>query len=264
MESINLREVVKYCTVNNLYLGLGNPDAKILIVGKEIGYGHEKNKKPSSEIIEADSNKLARKNWKEWVDILLEPQKTLSRLDEHIKDRHKIFKNEKDEKEYKHMPTWVSYQKIVNGINGIKDIKIDRKQLQYEDFFLKHCFITEYSQLRLPNSNYLGKNNEIKENSINERKCVFEQDFFKNFPIVIMACGDYVTEKFIENVLGVKKDFGVNWKDKDKSDLLKGNWYDVYNNEHHKILIHTRQLSTGVSNKLLSEIAELCKHFAKL
>lgn len=72
-----------------------------------------------------------------------------------------------------------------------------------------------------------------------------------------MSCGHY--PKYfsfdIENI------FGVKWTG--KTDILsKGNYINVHYGQN-KILIHTRQVSVGVTNRLLDEIAKLCKDFYK-
>lgn len=54
-------EVYDYCIANNLYLGLGNPKGKILLVGKET----------SNDKIGFDE--MSKINLKSWDDIISKP-----------------------------------------------------------------------------------------------------------------------------------------------------------------------------------------------
>jgi hypothetical protein len=240
MENTNLKSVLEYCEEKKLYFGEGNPNAKILFVGQEIGFGHEEkeDKKPNiDEIIKRAEEQINGNlcNWQKHCHFGLE---------QCLKNMEQFFKQKTN-------PTWKSYQKIVNGILGgdITEKRFD---------FLNDCFITEFSQLSLPNSSYLKNDKEfaeIKKQSIKQRKELFKQDFFQNFPIVIMACGHY-SKDFDFNMEEI---FGVKWVGKTE-ELSRGNYYNV-NKENDKILIHTRQVSTGVSDLLLSEIAKEIRNF---
>ena len=226
MENTNFKEVVEFCEKRELYLGLGKPYKKILIIGKEIGYGLEPKEaqKPNPKNIEKRSDELEKENWEEWSCITSNSELFSSKLIEHVDKRQKIFENKEKKKKYRRMPTWVSYQKVVNLIRKPEnELKIDKKQSA--DFFLNHCFITEYSQISLPRSNYLGKDNEIKKKSINERISLFGKNFFKSFPIVIMACGSYLQEfpMNLKDVFDVEQEGGT-------VKLSKGNYYNVYKN----------------------------------
>lgn len=72
-----------------------------------------------------------------------------------------------------------------------------------------------------------------------------------------MACGHY-PKKFNFDIEDI---FDVKWTG-ETTILSKGNYYNVHYGKS-KILIHTRQVSIGVTNQLLFEIAELCKKYYK-
>jgi len=234
----NLKEILAFCK-GRFYFGEGSPDAKILFVGKEIGYGHEKDKHPDVSTITKKAKDKIDENLNNW-NLHIEHG-----VGNYLKNMGNLFREKTN-------PTWISYQKILNEIEG-------REQKADKFDFLSYCFITEFSQIPLPNSGHKSNDKEFakeKKQNINKRKELLEQSFFQKIPIVIMACGNYIKRSDIETIFGVKLKEG-------KKELSKGNWYSLYkgktNKGEKKILIHTRQLSNGVSDKLLSEIAKKCE-----
>ena len=200
----DFHNILQYCENNELYLGEGNPNAKILLIGKEIGHGIEEDKTPSL----SKSNAKNEDNLKFWRN-----RYESYPLEKYLKDIEKCF-------EKKPNRTWENYQKIVNRIIGRTD-----NEKQYD--FLDYGFITELSQIHLPYSSG-AITEELKTariNSINQRKELFKREFFQNFPIIIMACGHYPTKEFnfdIENI------FDVEWN-KETIVLSKGNYYNIHN-----------------------------------
>lgn len=249
--SDDFKGVLEYCFENDLYLGEGNPNAKILIVGQEIGYGLEKkgNKNPNLNEVLDKSKKINTDNLTYWKS----RYETNSLFFEYLD----FMQNE-----FKRVPnrTWGNYQKIISNV------VFDRTINDNHYDFLDHCFITEYSQLSLPSPNYnFNKNKEeikefkeLKINSVNKRKPLFSTPFFQSFPIVIMACGHYPTKYF---PMDIQKKFDVEFDGKTKT-LSMGNYYNLHTSSN-KILIHTRQFSCGVSNDLIKQIATECKSYYK-
>jgi len=242
MKNADLQKVLEFCENEKLYFGEGNPNAKILFIGQEIGYGLEKlkYKQPNFAEIKEKSEKEINQNLRFWQE-----RCQSNYVEQYLQDIERLFREKPNR-------TWENYQKIVNVILG-RDIN----EKQHD--FLNYSFITEYSQLSLPKSQYRPKEMDKKEfdkkkkESINERKALFSQEFFQNFPIIIMACGHYPTKLFPMDIETV---FGVKWCGESKGKI--GNYYNLHQGEN-KILIHTRQVSMGVTNELLFEIAELCK-----
>jgi len=123
--------------------------------------------------------------------------------------------------------------------------------------------MTELSQIPLPNSDFLkekGLDDSIRIASVEKRKELFRQPFFRNFPIVIMACGHYPREVKFD----IEKTFNVEWTPETRV-VSPQNYYNLHYGKildgKDKILIHTRQVSMGVTNDLLSEIARECKKY---
>jgi hypothetical protein len=231
MENTNLKSVLYYCEKEKLYFGEGTATARILFIGKECGWNDGMLNPDKKENIELQAQRSAEHNLNCW-------RNGNGCLDKLKADALQFWANS---------PTWGNYQKLVQQIIGKEIPKYD---------FLDYSFITELSQISLPNSKHL-KENDLTRASIEKRKSLFEQDFFQNFPIVIMACGHYPREFDFD----IEKIFGVKWVGETKV-LSRGNYYNIHYGKD-KILIHTRQVSSGVTNELLSEIANLCKDFFK-
>lgn len=232
MKNTDLENILKYCNAEKLFFGEGTPTARILIIGKECGWNdYDMPNSDTKENIELQAKNSTKHNLNCWQN-----------GDSHLKQ----LKTDALAK-WPNSPTWRNYQTLVQNIIGKEIAKYD---------FLDHSFITELSQICLPNSNHL-KNNELTIQSVKKRKLLFKQDFFQKFPIVIMACGHY-PKSFDFDIEDV---FDVKWV-RETTVLSKGNYYNVHYGKD-KILIHTRQVSLGVSNQLLSEVAELCKEYYK-
>ena len=141
--------------------------------------------------------------------------------------------------------------------------------------FLDHCFITEISQLQLPNSNYLKNNNisdDIRKESVEKRAKLFHQPFFRRFPIVIIASGpDYLNIGKYGYEFDIEREFDVEFHGPTVEVIEEGNrkrWYNIHtqNDGEPRLVIHTRQLSTvGESAKsldlLMEKIAIECKSY---
>jgi len=228
-------QVLDYCEKNCLFLGEGNPNGKILIVGKEVGGDQPESVEKIIEI----SNKDVKRNLEAWNNPAGYDLKKL---------KDDIYKNHKN-------PTWTNYQKLTN--------KIIKEDLGKNYNFLDYCFMTELSQIHLPNSDY-GENfqkeerqeiDRIKKDSLIEREKLLSMPFFRNFPIVILACGHYPTTEFKNYKFDIEKVFEVKWEKPTKE--VGNNWYNVhYNSNNSKIVIHTRQLSNAFNANLLDEIAK--------
>lgn len=231
MENMDLKNVLAYCEKEKLFFGEGTPTAQILLIGKECGWNERMGTPDSKEKIIEQALAAAEHNLNCWKN----------------KNGNLATLKADALKEWPNSPTWRNYQTLVQKITGKEMAKYD---------FLDHSFITELSQIALPTSTHL-KGNDLTKESIEKRKSLFKQDFFQKFPIVIMACGHYPKD-FGFNIEDI---FNVKWTGETKV-LSTGNYYNVHLGEN-KILVHTRQVSLGVTNELLAEIAELCKKYYK-
>ncbi|WP_300284441.1 hypothetical protein [uncultured Alistipes sp.] len=240
--SSDFKEVLAYCERKRLFVGEGNPNSKILLIGKEINGGTPPAKEDGPlTIIRVISERDVERNLGTWKS----------------PDGYDLGKLQADiSAPGKRNSTWTNYQKLVGKVIGN-----DLGRSHYS--FLDHCFMTEMNDIHLPYSNYGGKEyrkeiDAMRASSVRARAELFKMPFFRNFPVVVMACGHYPKKFGVD----IEKIFGVEWK-KETKVLSTGNFY----NEHYgpgKILIHTRQMSMGVTNRLLSEIASLCEPFCRV
>ena len=222
------------------YIGLGNPNAKILIVGKECAL------KENNPLYE----RTFKKNWEDWSfnahnSIGYESISEWNRNEEILEKYNPLlpfykqkFKRLRKLEDVSYnggtSPTWWNYQKLINLYrkeNGLEE------NLEYIDFF-KECFITELSSICRPNNNKLSK--EDRENtreSIARRYDLIKvTPYFKNFDTVIMVCGGYA--------------------DKLDTKLMFGNANIINKDKNGKKL---PQLSYAISNVLLENIASFIK-----
>lgn len=236
----DFKDILQYCEKRHLYLGEGNPNSQILIIGKEIGHGLEAEKTPSITKSNAE-NELNLTYWRSRYES--------NYLDEYLIDITNKFQEKSNS-------TWANYQKIINST--ISEPSIEKK---YD--FLNYSFITELSQIHLPYSHHATDKKLINArlDSVQQRKEMFKNDFFQNFPIAVMACGHYPTKDFN---FDIETTFDVKW-DQNTIVLSKGNYLNIHYGKtktgSDKILIHTRQASLGVTNELLDKIGSLCKPY---
>lgn len=220
------------------YLGVGNPNAKILIVGKECGLDNKT----------LLYQKTFEQNWADWIS----NDKTNTGFENIVEweNDNEIFEKYNPlfpffRQKYKRLRklkngsfnggtscTWINYQKIINLYRN--RIGVQENQ-DYIDFF-KDCFITELSSVCRPNNKSISSEEKKKtESSIAERYVLIkETQFFHKFDTIIMVCGGYAKKLNTKLMFGDAKIINTN--------PLNGHMLP--------------QLSFYISNELLSEIAK--------
>ncbi|MFA5417269.1 MAG: hypothetical protein WC341_02305 [Bacteroidales bacterium] len=243
-------KALEYCQERKLYLGVGNPNEDILILGKEliddslsIQENGEKNIGSWNDII---SNKRNFSNINHLEDNALFPWKGQQFIIRKVGENGKITGEEGTS------ATWYFYQYLVDLIlNKSKKAKND------DIDFHKYCFQSELNQLNAKMSYLIPKYDKIRIKSIKDREQLFAQPFFNKFKIVIIACGHYQRDYSFN----IEETFKVNWL-QPTINISKGNWFNLHTNNDRnnpKIVIHTRQFSSGISSELIKAIAEKCK-----
>lgn len=245
-------EAYDYSNSNGLYLGLGNPKGKILLIGKET----------SDDKIGFDE--MSKVNLKSWNDIISTNKsiEDVGFLEDNALfpwkgQKFTIRRLKKDGTitgETGTSTTWYYYQYLTDLIYN-KTPKGKEDLIDFHEF----CFQSEMNQLNAKKSNDIPKNDLRRIKSIKHREKLFALNYFRNFDVIILASGHYHKDFDFD----IEKTFGVNWTGKTNV-LSKGNWYNLHYDNLEKpkqILIHTRQFSTLITKELIETIANECRTF---
>lgn len=232
------------------YIGMGNPNARILIIGREPAHDIQN----ENEEKEDAKQLLAKKNYKRdqtlnksnWINLIEEKPLTGVLWDGHIEvcNPRRPFPNQKCLRAYGNndgtATTWLWYQKLVDLILGREyDRPYSLRPLDFHDF----CFHTDISAAAAKN---LATTDEgAKMTSVEERsRELFSHPFFRQFPIVILGIGTdvgkYVSLEWCDKVLGfpceeVEKAFNA----EEKQSMM---WINR-DSKGCRILVHTQCLS---------------------
>ena len=149
--------------------------------------------------------------------------------------------------------TWANYQYLLD--------EIYQRKSDYDDKwdFEKYAFTTELSSTPRKNSKY----SEAKS-SIQDRLRFFEKSkFIQDFPVIVLACGGYIRNN--DKVREIDDTFHVTFSK--RYDYSTGNWFCTHYDDTNpkRLVIHTRQLSNGVSYKMIDKMASVIRdHLIKL
>lgn len=231
-ENTFLEELLKTIPENQ-YIGLGNPNSKILFIGKEAGAP-----------IETEMFHGSTKSWKE---------KEFNYAEKYIPKEIKI-------RNLNH--TWQKYQKLYDCILSNLDIEFDKKD-KYEISFVENVFTTELSILPAPKTMDAKKLGRFYEELILRKEVFFNSNFIRQFPIIVIFASD---KNYIETYPGeVCRLFNVKF-DKLHSEIAKDKiWIhtETENEKNPRLLIHTRQLTNSISSDLIPNICGLIVSFIK-
>lgn len=237
------------------YVGTGNPNCKILIIGKETAIDVE-NKAGKDEdytrfqtelLEDFNSNnqkwKLNCKNNNDFSSV----QNWIPGQDSPLKLNPLFPFKGMNTKTLKEGHTWRKYQKL-HDLIFVNDIlfSIDKEFSFHEKFFLSEM-----------NGSPAKHTKDADKTGILRRKDLFKiTPFYQNFKVVLLACSNYINGTEIENIFNVRfdKQYGSG----------KQLFWTHYNSDQSKLVIHTRQLSTNVSDDLLRGIANEISSFIKL
>lgn len=227
-------EFLEECKKNNQICGAGNPYAQILLVGQE--------HRAETPII----------NYKDWQNYLEENYQYCE------KDNPWIIKDENSDlwRKYQNStPTWSRYQHLIDEVFPERH----KRALHGEKDFEFDAFTTELNNEAKPSSRVEGKAERRKlRDRIDARLKIFEKsDFIKSFPIIILACGGYIRND--EKVREIDNTFHVTFSK--RFDFSTGNWFCTHYDDtnQNRLVIHTRQLSNGVSNKMINCMAKIIR-----
>jgi hypothetical protein len=222
------------------YIGTGNPNANILIIGKEAA--HE----PGTTAF----NHEIMPNFNYWKSEQVFNQKNVSSIHEkYVYSPLYPYKGQvlkiNNCKNFGTSRTWYNYQKIYNLITG----NDNNQQINFHE----GVFITEVNST--PSKKTYNANTESIEY---RKKCFLTSEFIGSFPIVIIGGVRYFeindTKNEIEDIFNVKFE-----EQKFAAGNKKQPYWIHWNNDKTKLLINTYQLSMGISDALLKEIVDVIK-----
>lgn len=241
------------------YIGHGNPNAKILILGQEPAHDKDSedyafeiaNNKHQWQILAENGTGYESINptiisfgsplWP-WAN------QTFMVRSEEKNENGQIIKIRGEQGTAK---TWYNYQKLVNRI-------LD-KETKYGGIldFHKLSFHTDMSAEASKKHNDVELSN-AKESVKNRAEKLFSQPFFRKFPVVIASVGHFPRDSYGNTYF--HDAFGVNYCPKEDNDWININVRE--DTECPQILIHCKQIAY-VSDNYIDEIAEIVKAFAK-
>jgi len=248
------RKEVKECIKTGTYIGSGNPNSKILIVGKETSTDVENKANRDKHYVRFQRECLEdfKKNAIKW-GLNIKNQVDANSLPVWIggKDSPLIsnplfpFKSLQTN-QLKEGQTWRKYQKL-HDLIFFGDISLSREK---EFNFHHNFFLTEM------NNSPAKYSRDADKSGISDRKHFFKDSvFIQGFPVVVLACSNYINGDEIKEIFNVS----FNKQGGKRKQLF----WTHYNSDYTKLVIHTRQLSTNVSNDLLIEIADEIRHFLR-
>lgn len=250
------------------YIGMGNPNARILIIGREPAHDVNNPNPNISEKAKKEQERdqaLNKRNWKNSIETKpLQGVEIDGRLQ--ICDPRRPFPNQKCLKQDKKKDnggtsqTWIKYQKLVDLILGREyERGYMLRPVDFHDF----CFHTDISSASAKSQPTTNK--EAKKLSVEKRsEELFGKDFFKQFPIIIFAIGkdlgdgknQYVPLDWCEKILGFPRK-EVEEKIFTDDNGKKLGWVQVNRDKkNYRILLHTYCLSQA-TNAYIEKIRDL-------
>lgn len=260
-----LDSLEKHPIANTSYIGTGNPNAKILIIGKECAIDLQTDNGQRQYQREIKNNlNLWLQNSKtnlQYTDI----QDWFTNIADEIKFNPlfpfygQLFKkdriNKNGESNKGTNATWMNYQKLIDKIRGVS--RTNDKLIDFHKF----TFISELNDVCFPKSP-VTYNHEIAESIKQRTNNLFNQSFFQSFPVVIVATGMY--QRLYQDEIDLQKCFKVTWDGKTNNVSEKNyNWFNVHHSSQGtpKLVIHTNQLSMNITDELLTNISKVCVEF---
>lgn len=217
------------------YVGLGNPNAKILFIGKEAGI----------EI----GTEIFHGNIKSWKVKEFDYSKRYIPTEPNLRNLNH---------------TWQKYQKLYDKIESKLNIINDNpKKDKYEITFLENIFTTEFSNIPAKTTNTAKKQINFSTELEKRKQTFFRTNFIEQFHIiVIFAIDNNYIETYpgeVSELFKVKFDYLYDYPGRDKIWIHS----EINPENNPKLLIHTRQLTNSISKDLLDSISEIITNFIK-
>lgn len=231
--SDSFKQLVAECFEKNIYIGWGNPSAKILLIGKEGSDESSLDHKLNAEYWESDIKNGVTKSYKSnFPDLSVGS-------------------------------TWRKYQKLHDYIYQSEA----KKPGEFD--FLERIFTTEMNIQPSKNTNKAVKGNSFMENIAIRKTTFLKTEFIQSFPVIVLACWNYIqntgegNEREIDNIFGVT--LAAEKYVLSKSGKKKYPFLLHYDSTGKRLVIHCYQLSGAIPNALLEEIGKVIRdHIRKI
>ena len=210
----------------NQYIGYGNPTAEICFVGKE-----------ATGMLPLQCGLGSINYWMATLPIFFDRKKVDNPNDSIWKEGH----------------TWNKYQKLYDAIFP------ERKAMLGTMNFEQSVFVTEMSAMPATTTAEGRNADGFDEQLAHRKQTFFAHPYFKEFKVIVLACSDYI----------------VNFGDRREIDTLFNVTFDIDGGAHEvgpqnsfwvhhspdgkRLVIHTRQLSGAVSDKMLDEMGKVIR-----
>lgn len=244
------------------YIGHGNPNAKILLIGQEpaidpevtVGQWTEEildNAVQWKKIVAESIGYDAIDHTKIEFGLPLHPW-----ANQQFQVRSEM-KNGNIRGEKGTARTWYNYQKLVNKIFEL--YSNDRKPMTKDDYldFHRLSFHTDMSD-----SAFLRHSTSMESHSaVLKRVSLLSGDFFRNIPIIIAAVGHFPRDTYGDTYFS--DIFGGEFIGNEETE--PNAWINVSirkDKDNPMLLIHTPQFSDAISDRYLDEIAKRVVDFA--
>lgn len=225
MYSELFKQLVAECCKNKIYVGGGNPSAKILFVGKE---GSNEN-----SLIDP----VNAQTWQKCID----------------EQQADIYKYPNTIKRGGH--TWYKYQKLHDFI-----FEIENNNIEYFNF-QENVFTTEMNIVPAKNTGKARKDIDFKARLVKRKNEFLKSGFIQQFDVVVLACSDYFKNEGEGEKREIDTTFGVIWDKKEIIEREKKKYrFDThYDKNKRKLVIHCRQLSGSFPDEYLQKIANIIR-----
>ena len=188
MDRLKLIEAIAVNSPFKTFIGYGNPNSSILILGKECGFDPNEsqefidvtyNSNPASWV-KYCKNPLESESIQDWKTVAPKPEAWKKDFCPRFAFRGQLFSKKKV---VGTSTTWYMYQKLLDLIRNVN--RGNNDLLDFQD----HCFITELNGLPMKESHF---SKDVKKSIDNRINGLFKEPFFQSFPVVIAACKGYV------------------------------------------------------------------------
>lgn len=200
----------------DIYIGWGNPASPVLFVGQE----------PSGTDAGSLLSDWSHRN---------EPKNPKIVEDVHFPAQH----------------MWRNYQRLYECIKGCS-YNPHPERIDFD----RYVFTTEMSGMVSSTNAGARKLPGHAEHLQWRKENFFTDEFFKSFPVVVLACGNYLRNDGYNGIWEINCIFDVTFdKDNGQHYTSPGNCFWTHHSaDGSRLVIHTRNLSSGVNRNMLIEM----------